>query len=172
MTNRYDLITMNNTPHGYNEDGEYTGGLPRIHLINKNTTMTKKLNRLEEITNELVSLKSKIKEVSDLKSELTFKKSELQNELFQIFRKDRRDRFETESGKVTLAKRKDIAIINERELTEWIVAEGREETFIEKKLNTPLVKSYAKEILKEGGEILAGTEPVETEYIKVSENKG
>lgn len=161
---------MNNTPHGYNEDGEYTAGLPSINLINKNTTMTKKIGRLEEITNRLIYLKDKIKEVSDLKSELTFEKTELQNELFNILKKDRRDRFETEQGKVQIVKKKDISIIDTIELEKWVKEQGKEEIFFTTTLNKPHVKAFAKDLLKEG-EVLVGTEPVESEYIKITNSQ-
>ncbi|MDD4601629.1 MAG: hypothetical protein PHQ46_11360 [Negativicutes bacterium] len=110
--------------------------------------------------------------VNELEAQLKILKAErdtMQDDVMAHLKRQGFASVKTASATITIATKKTLRVLNERELITELKSKGLND-YVCESLNKDLFKPLANKLKKEG-RIMAGTELVETEYISIKEPK-
>jgi len=125
--------------------------------------------KFTELANKLAKVRSDIKIAEDKIKELKTLKNKLDLEFMEVMNKEGMRSVKTDTHNFSIVKSNDIKIMNLKAIEDWVKSEQKEELFYS--LDIQRLKTYAKKILSEEGELLDGTGINETEYLSVRKSK-
>lgn len=111
--------------------------------------------------------------IDELKKKLETAQSDkdaIQSDLLMTLEKEGLKSLKTDTHTFASVSKLDPRVIDEEAVLAELDKRGLKDEVLITKLDTLKVKQFARQLLKESGEVLAGTEPFETIYISIKTN--
>ena len=127
------------------------------------------MNDILELARELEHLRKRCEEKKAELEPLQAQRDIVQGELMEAMRISKLKAVKTDTSNYSLVTRHDVRIVDERRLIESMPAHLRDEC-VRPRVDTAIFKATALSMLKNTGEVLDGSEAIETQFISIRAN--
>ena len=124
------------------------------------------MKKILKLAKQLEEARADIKRIDAIMAPLKETKDAIQLKLMEAMKKIEIKSIKTNTHSYSHTIKKDVRVVDEQAVIESLDKKYRE-VLVEERLRTINFKKYAKNILKETGEMSPGTELTETEYISI-----
>lgn len=128
------------------------------------------MNEIIDLANKLTKLRSDANIIKETLKPVQEEVDKIQSELMSKMREYELKSIKTNTHNFSRTIKKDMKVFNSNLVIEELKKRNEYQNYVIEQLDTIAVKSYAKSLLKETGEVLNGMEPTETEYISIKTN--
>lgn len=128
------------------------------------------MQKILKLAKELEQARADINRMKAMVEPFEEKKAKIQEKLMEEMKKSEIKSIKTNTNNYSLTVKKDIKVVNEKAVMDSLDKKYYD-ILVTPRLNTLDFKKYAKNILKETGEVFEGTELTEAEYISIKSVK-
>jgi len=129
------------------------------------------MQKIITLAKELAEKRDQVNISKEHLDQLKLEKDKLQSDLMEMMAVNELKSLKTNTYNYSMTAKKDIRVIDPQKVIESLKEKGIYDDYVEPKLNTIMFKGMAKELLKQEGEVFAGTEPTITTYISIKKVK-